>query len=585
MFLGDNYILEQFGREGNTYCKSALKKIIITARNDPSRVAEMMKQFQSGLNQLASKVLHTGSTDKYTSINNRGGWVEFRGPGGNWLDGPADIKRVKDTLLRAVVALDVATKPDQFKQEYYKKLYKTLSQGSEDDSIQYFAKYAAGELPKQALKSFVRQIQQKRAVGKQEPTGRTALDMPFVWRVIGSASSPYQSQGTEVIANSEEQAKARAVEKWSLNIGNQSIEQFTNGWRATPIRPASDSEIASIAANEPGTQMQRRSYWVYVEGDRERGVTVQATSEYAARQIASMERPGIFSSVPFADIRVEVRQAQQTSSRDQEFSGVWEVVSRATDDVVYRFNAEEMGMLDPRSVVQAEDVADRWRQGSGFTGDVYVRPQMRAAQPVAGSTQDLARQRLAAQMPRHEPNYGNWEVYSISSNNTVYRFAANTEQEAVRAFHIWQDAVRNPGLPREGFNLRAVAGAESRTTTADQAFEVTYTGTDGRTNIVQIRAPNANAAMDRVRTQLERNEYYIRNIEAEPVSSAPAQGTGSLPPGNARWLILDRDGNEVYSFINTTAQSDANQYARDWMINRAPREVRDNGPFNIVPAR
>jgi hypothetical protein len=67
--------------------------------------------------------------------------------------------------------------------------------------------------------------------------------------------------------------------------------------------------------------------------------------------------------------------------------------------------------------------------------------------------------------------------------------------------------------------------------------------------------------------------------------STPAQGTGSLPPGNARWLVLDRDDNEVYSFVNTTAQSDANQYARDWMINRAPREVRDNGPFTIVPAR
>ena len=94
----------------------------------------------------------------------------------------------------------------------------------------------------------------------------------------------------------------------------------------------------------------------------------------------------------------------------------------------------------------------------------------------------------------------------------------------------------------------------------------------------------ADAAMAAVRNRLERAGWTINRIEADPASST-ARGSESLPPGNQRWLVLDRDDNEVYSFINTTAQSDANQYARDWMINRAPREVRDNGPFTIVPAR
>jgi hypothetical protein len=59
-----------------------------------------------------------------------------------------------------------------------------------------------------------------------------------------------------------------------------------------------------------------------------------------------------------------------------------------------------------------------------------------------------------------------------------------------------------------------------------------------------------------------------------------AQGSDSLPPGNARWLILDRNDREVYSFINTTAQSDANQYARQWLSANA----RDGqGPFTVVP--
>ena len=124
MFLGDNYILEQFGREANSYCRSALNQIQQQARQNPDRVAEMLRQFQNGLNQLASKLVHTGSTEKFTSINNRGDWIEFRSPGGDWLD--EDLSPVKNTLLRTVVALDIATKPEAFKQEYYKKLVKTL---------------------------------------------------------------------------------------------------------------------------------------------------------------------------------------------------------------------------------------------------------------------------------------------------------------------------------------------------------------------------------------------------------------------------------------------------------------------------
>ena len=133
-------------------------------------------------------------------------------------------------------------------------------------------------------------------------------------------------------------------------------------------------------------------------------------------------------------------------------------------------------------------------------------------------------------MPRLNTADGNWEIYSIASNNTVYRFTANTEEQAVQAFRIWQDAVREPSLSREGFNLRTTPGA----------------------------AP-----------------------QVQPQQQA--QSRESLPAGNARWRIYDTNGNEVYSFVNTTAQSDANQYARNWMINTAPAEVRSRGPFNIVP--
>jgi hypothetical protein len=94
--------------------------------------------------------------------------------------------------------------------------------------------------------------------------------------------------------------------------------------------------------------------------------------------------------------------------------------------------------------------------------------------------------------------------------------------------------------------------------------------------------------MEDVRNSLESSGFWVATIEANPVGqsqdSTPAQGTESLPPGNVRWLILDRNDQEIYSFINTTAQRDANLYASDW-LSRNRETVSNRGPFEVVPAR
>jgi hypothetical protein len=116
---------------------------------------------------------------------------------------------------------------------------------------------------------------------------------------------------------------------------------------------------------------------------------------------------------------------------------------------------------------------------------------------------------------------------------------------------------------------------------SEQLFNVRWTDENGEHD-VNRRAPNANAAMEDVRNSLESGGFRVASIEANPIgqTQGQAQSTESLPPGNARWLVLDRNGREVYSFVNTTAQSDANQYARQWLSANA----RDGqGPFDVVP--
>jgi hypothetical protein len=70
--------------------------------------------------------------------------------------------------MRFIVALDAAIDPQKYRKEYLSKLRKLLEPKSEDDPIDYFVKYSAGELPKQALKSFLRQIQSKRSDTKKD---------------------------------------------------------------------------------------------------------------------------------------------------------------------------------------------------------------------------------------------------------------------------------------------------------------------------------------------------------------------------------------------------------------------------------
>ena len=161
ILLGDDYILQQFGRQANTYCKSAIQKVRsnIGLRN-PGEVEKLLKMMKNGLAKEASDLIHSGYTDKYTSINTKTGYVEFRSPGGDWLN--EDTEKLTNTLYRFVVALDAACDPQKYKEEYYKKLYKLLNPAGNTDNysqmINDFAQYttAVGGAPQKVVADFRR---------------------------------------------------------------------------------------------------------------------------------------------------------------------------------------------------------------------------------------------------------------------------------------------------------------------------------------------------------------------------------------------------------------------------------------------
>ena len=156
ILLGDKYVLEKFNRYGSGWAKSALD-IVQERAKDPETVAKLLDQVKGGVESIASKILHSGRTDKYTSINTKDGYVEFRSAGGDWLGKNYD--KIKDTLLRFVVALDAACDKEKYKKEYLKGLYKVLQPKDPSSDMSMFAKYMAGQI---TLSQYIRNLEQVR---------------------------------------------------------------------------------------------------------------------------------------------------------------------------------------------------------------------------------------------------------------------------------------------------------------------------------------------------------------------------------------------------------------------------------------
>jgi hypothetical protein len=214
-----------FGRSGNTYAKSAMGKIKSALKQKPEAAAQIMDLMKQGLDGAATKAIHTGITDKYTSINTKTGYIEFRSPGGDWLD--SNFANIENTLLRFTVALSAAINPEAYRKEYLTKLYKLLSEGMADKSdvnvIQLFSNYSAGELDKPALIRQVRAKQLARNVAKGKATGKMWWDV----------SRPGYMSSIEVVASSKEEAIDVA-----LQPGNYpDWASARNTLQAKPLRP------------------------------------------------------------------------------------------------------------------------------------------------------------------------------------------------------------------------------------------------------------------------------------------------------------------------------------------------------------
>ena len=265
LFLGDKYVLEQFGRQANSYTRSAMEVVKRAAKN-PEVASTVLGRMKSQLNTAAGRLIHNGITEKYTSINTKDKYVEFRGPGGDYLDKNPD--ELINTALRLAMSLRIATDETAYKQEYAKKLYKLLDEtnpsGDGKNTIELFAKYATGEVDKQTLLSQLRYTHRDR-IAKKLPVG--------TWQIYNVNFKDNPNYTLEVAARSPEEAISAAQDK-ELTWSRYSASNFVATSTGKIVDQRDDNEVWKIARKD------NPDAYVYIRAATKEEAIEKALSRY-----------------------------------------------------------------------------------------------------------------------------------------------------------------------------------------------------------------------------------------------------------------------------------------------------------------
>jgi hypothetical protein len=130
----------------------------------------------------------------------------------------------------------------------------------------------------------------------------------------------------------------------------------------------------------------------------------------------------------------------------------------------------------------------------------------------------------------------NYEIYNAETDQPVFRFIANTDEEARRKFQDWIDA---SGRRAFGHGWRRIPGGQGG--------------------------------------------YSVSRIEADPVNREnPVQ---RMPEFTGRWQIRDANDELIHTFDGDTSQSAANEKALSWIgVQLSLGRQQDlAGPITVVP--
>lgn len=527
LLMGDEYILDLFDRSGNTYAKSAISKIKGMLQKNPDVAPQVMNKMREHMEDLATKAIHTGTTDKYTSINTKSGYIEFRSPGGDWLD--SNFSKIENTLLRFTVALSAAIDPEAYRQEYLKKLYKLL-EGSQEkggvDVLQLFANYSAGDLDKAAL---IRQVREKQ-LSRDIERGKGPAGQKYWWNVQWDSN-----RRIEVVAGSKEVARQVAAEEWDVPVEQLAIA------KVTMLRPYEEPQA------EPA-QTGNWGLWANIP-QRFAGMSTSPNAELRRFETEQQGRDWL-ASTRLSPEKFDIREIPADYQRPAAQQGNWGIWITSADRFAREPNTVVADNVLRRFPSQAAAMAylERTRESNpNMRSDIEIR-EIEPSQPVPGSTVDLQRQRAAQAGNFQEPNAsrgnlvptgpGPWEIYRISDNSSV-RPLDHTSRPA--AEEEARSALGLRGEAPELYGVRTRGGADA------------------------AQGGTIDVATDRTAPQ---------------TLTRPGQGQQTF---TGEWKVMNVDtGQELYRFSGVgNVQSDANGVALEWIRRNAP--YTDLVQIEVVP--
>lgn len=592
ILMGDEYVLENFGRSGNTYAKSALKIVRDNITQRPEDVKRLLDTMKEHLNTSAAKLIHSGSTNKYTSVNTKDGYIEFRSPGGDWLN--SNFDKIETTLLRFVVAMDAAVDETKYKEEYAKKLYKLLAGNDKDatNTMVYFARYAAGELPQAALKSFIKQAQFERSVGK-EPNGKK------MWYRVDMNGRGKSGASVEVVATSKEEALQKAASEWSLKLSALSAAAVY------PVRPFDNNADNWEVYNDRTGEVVGTFKSVDPDGTMDNyDATGDDYRKWRYTNGISNTEPRSFMRRPrFDKNRYELFNLDRNRRLDEP------VPINVTSDEQALTYLDDYIHHGPHGLepFQAKRMFGVRRWGDSNAEPILATP-IRAT---AGAPQPAGSVGRDATSPT-----GQWKMID-GLNRELYRFrpAENTRERANYLARVWATANNFDGnyqVEPVGHNdstpnpIPGVTDIQPDITPIsprlDRPFVWKVQGTNSpyQRQGIEVVASSEFEAMQKARQQWNLNigsqteQEFFRHGGwiATPVRPAPVQGSTQdiqqhlATPGafTGAWKILDTDtGRELYRFSGIgNSQADANRVAADWLRQNGPEDA-DMTQIEVVP--
>jgi hypothetical protein len=415
LFLGDQYVLKDFGRSANNYCRSSLEKLK-EKRWSPTQIATAMEKMRGNLINLAYKDLADRSPGR-DSINMKDNYVEFRGAGGDYLSRESDegTTFLENTLLRYVQALAIAGDPNAYRDEYAKKLYKLISPEG-DNTLDLFSKFATGEIDKEKLKTeWARKTLSKDDPGSVDKSNWVLVNIKSGQRVPGAEYSGY----------TKPEAYALAREKYG---GSLSQTMFDMQYEIEP----QNSGRWEIYRDDQGQEEQLE----IIDSPTRGGAVDQAYDTYTG-VIPFKVRPyyGNKEAKPEPTRRAKLaKQIIQKPAQPKDYN--YEIVNLG--DV-------NLGVVDKFYATNKQDADatfDKWLEMKGLPNDTSnygYRPRKQekevdVAQNFSTNPNPTAPIANQARMPNGVPV---WLLFDIDTGSMLKEIPDHTAREAYQQGMIW----------------------------------------------------------------------------------------------------------------------------------------------------